>query len=355
MQPESMDLSDVAVVILNWNGRHFLEQFLPTVLKYSGNARIIIADNASSDDSIAYLQHHFSGIEIIQNTNNGGFAKGYNDALKQIDALFYVLLNSDIEVSPNWLVPLKNIMRDPAIAGVQPKVLSHQIKDQFEHAGAAGGFLDRDYFPFCRGRIFDQFETDEGQYDYPVEVFWATGACLFIRSEAFHQVGGFDEAFFAHMEEIDLCWRLKSLGYSFYSEPASLVYHVGGGTLPYLSPRKSYLNFRNSLFMLIKNHQGFLVFKLLYRLGLDGIAALRFLLRGEWTHVASVWNAHMAVYQRLPELLKQRELIQKTRTNYNRNGLYRGSIIIDRYFRGIKRFSQLNQRLFIKNERAANS
>jgi hypothetical protein len=355
MQPESMDLSDVAVVILNWNGCHFLEQFLPTVLTHSGNARIVIADNASTDDSLVYIQENFPGIEVIQNASNGGFAKGYNDALKQIDARFYVLLNSDIEVTSDWLIPLKKIMSDSAIAGVQPKVLSHQIKNQFEHAGASGGFLDRDYFPFCRGRIFDQFETDKGQYDYPMEVFWATGACLFIRSEAFHEVGGFDEAFFAHMEEIDLCWRLKSLGYSFYTEPSSVVYHVGGGTLPYLSPRKSYLNFRNSLFMLIKNHQGILIFKLFFRLGLDGIAALRFLLRGEWAHVASVWNAHMAVYRRLPELLKQREAIQKMRTNYNRNGLYLGSIIMDRYFRGIRCFSQLNQRLFIKKEHAANS
>jgi GT2 family glycosyltransferase len=341
-------LKDIAVVILNWNGRKYLERFLPNVVTCSGDARIVVADNASTDDSLSFLRDHYPNIEIISNASNGGFAKGYNDALMQIESEYYVLLNSDIEVTKNWLEPLRLMLNDPSIAGVQPKVLSYDNKQQFEHAGAAGGFIDRDYFPFCRGRIFDKFEDDHGQYDHATEVFWATGACLMIRSSVFREAGGFDEAFFAHMEEIDLCWRLKLRGYAFYVEPKSIIYHVGGGTLPYLSPQKSYLNFRNSLFMLIKNHQGFLPTKLFYRLCLDGIAAIRFLLLGEWKHLASVWNAHMAVYRRLPTLLKQRREIKVTANAFNRTGLFKGSIIWARYFKGIATFSALNQRLFVK-------
>lgn len=339
-------MNNVAIVILNWNGKKFLEQFLEKVIAYSGDCRIVVADNASTDDSLEYVLNTFPQLEIVINDENGGFAKGYNDALKQIDAEFYLLLNSDIEVTPNWVEPLLEKMEDLSIAGCQPKVLSYFNKNQFEHAGASGGYLDRNYFPFCRGRILEQFETDKGQYDGETEVFWATGAAMLIRSKLFHEAGGFDEYFFAHMEEIDLCWRLKKQGYRFMAVPSSVIYHVGGGTLAYNSPKKLYLNFRNSLFMIVKNHQGILFFKLTYRMLLDGVAAIRFLIRGEFKNFSSVFNAHMAMYYRLGILLEQRKQIKKQSTIFNEKGLYRGSILWARYFKGITKFKDLNQRLF---------
>ena len=344
----SVSYSSVAIVILNWNGKAYLEQFLPSVIRFSKDARIIVADNGSTDESIAFLKSTYPNIELIQNADNGGFAKGYNDALKQLKSDYYLLLNSDIEVTENWLEPLLERMKDPQVAGCQPKIRSYHHPSSFEHAGASGGFLDRNYYPFCRGRIVDQVEIDNGQYDQITEVFWATGAALLIRADLFHEVGGFDEAFFAHMEEIDLCWRIKKLGYSFYVVPSSVIFHVGGGTLPYLSPKKSFLNFRNSLFMLVKNHPGWLIPKLFWRMKLDGIAAVRFLLRGEFAHVGSVWNAHMALYKRFPTLLRQRKSILKSVKDENMNGLYTGSVLWARYFKAIGRFSELNQRLFIR-------
>lgn len=338
-------MNEIAIVILNWNGKHFLEQFLPSVTEYSGNARIILADNASTDDSINFVKNSYPKIEIVVNNENRGFAGGYNEALKHIDSKFYLLLNSDIEVTEDWLIPLLEEMKDPKVAGCQPKILSYHNKSMFEHAGASGGYLDRDYFPFCRGRIFDRFEQDEGQYDGETEIFWATGAALLIRSEVFHQAEGFDEAFFAHMEEIDLCWRIKKLGYKFKVCPKSSIYHVGGGTLPYLSPRKTYLNFRNSLFMIVKNHEGLLFPKLFWRMTLDGIAGIRFLVRMEWKHLAAVFNAHMAMYKRLPTLLKQRRALKVLQTKFDTSGLYSGSILWARYFKGVTKFTQLNQRL----------
>jgi len=339
-------VKSLAIVILNWNGKHFLEKFLPSVCEFSGNAKIIVADNASTDDSVDYIRRCFPGIQLIINESNGGFAKGYNDALKHVESDYYLLLNSDIEVTPNWTLPLLKTMENPSVAGCQPKVLSYHDKTMFEHAGASGGMLDRNYYPFCRGRIFDKFEHDEGQYNDVAEVFWATGAALLIRAELYHQVGGLDEAFFAHMEEIDLCWRIKKLGYSFKVAPSSTIYHVGGGTLPYLSPKKTYLNFRNSLYMLVKNHDGLLFPKLVHRLSLDGIAGIRFMLRGEWKHFASVFNAHMAMYKHLPALMKQRKEIKKQSKNFNASGLYRGSILWARYVQKVANYSDLDQRLF---------
>ncbi|MBI1836492.1 MAG: glycosyltransferase family 2 protein [Flavobacteriia bacterium] len=339
-------MKDIAIVILNWNGKNYLEKFLPKVIAYANDCRIILADNASTDESISFVNQNFPSVEIVINSSNGGFAKGYNDALKIINAKYYLLLNSDIEVTENWIKPLYNSIQDPKIAGCQPKVLSYSNPDLFEHAGASGGFLDRNYFPFCRGRIFEKFEKDQGQYDSEIEIFWATGAALLIKAELFHLAGGFDEAFFAHMEEIDLCWRLKKQGYSFKVVPASKIYHVGGGTLPYLSPRKSYLNFRNSLFMIIKNHQGLLLPKLMYRMLLDGVAAIRFLIRGEFKHFASVFNAHVATYKRIQPLLKQRKEIKKTTQVFNATGLYNASILWARYFKKIEKFSELNKRFF---------
>lgn len=338
--------SDVAVVILNWNGQKFLEDFLPSVIKYSSDARIIVADNASTDDSVSYLKSNFPAVEIIQNESNGGFAKGYNEALQHVDSKYYVLLNSDIEVTENWLEPLLQMMQDPTVAGCQPKVRSFHKKEYLEHAGAAGGFIDTNYFPFCRGRIFETVEKDEHQYDYPLEVFWATGACLMIRSESFHQVGGFDEDFFAHMEEIDLCWRLKLLGQKFMIAPDSTVYHVGGGTLPYSSPRKTYLNFRNSLFMIIKNHKGWLFPKLFWRMSIDGVGGFRFLMKGEFSQLAAVFNAHMAMYGNLGKFLKKRRAIQRNTANANLAGLFSGNILWNFYIKGVKNYADLNQRLF---------
>ena len=341
-----INLNSLAIVILNWNGKKYLEQFLPSVINYTQGASVIVADNASTDESVSFVQENFPSVTIIQNEENGGFAKGYNDALKQVEAEFYLLLNSDIEVTNNWLLPLMDVMNDETVAGCQPKILSFSNKNQFEHAGASGGFLDRNYYPFCRGRIVDKFEDDEGQYDNITEVFWATGAALLIRSKLFHEAGGFDEYFFAHMEEIDLCWRIKKLGYRFLVVPESVIYHIGGGTLPYLSPKKSYLNFRNSLFMIVKNHDGFLFFKLFYRLKLDGIAGVRFFVRGEWQHLLSVLKAHFSMYRHLPYLLKERRAIAKNSMRFNKTGLYEGSILWARYFKGITRFRDLNQRLF---------
>ena len=339
-------MNNVAIVILNWNGKKHLENFLEKVFLYSGDCRIVLADNASTDDSIEYVIEKFPTIEIVINNENGGFSKGYNDALKSIEAEFYILLNSDIEVTPNWVTPLFETMKDKSIAGCQPKVLSYLNKTEFEHAGASGGYLDKNYYPFCRGRIFEKFEQDNGQYDGETEIFWATGAALMIRSSLFHQVGGFDSYFFAHMEEIDLCWRLKKQGYKFMAVPRSKIFHLGGGTLAYNSPRKLYLNFRNSLFMIVKNHEGILFFKLINRMILDGIAALRFIVKGEFKNFSSVFNAHVAMYYRLSTLLKQRKEIKAKSTQFNSKGLYKGSILWARYFKGITYFKDLNQRFF---------
>ncbi len=339
-------MNNVAIVILNWNGVNYLKQFLSKVVEYSGDCRIVLADNASTDDSVEFVLDNFPQVEIVINDENGGFSKGYNDALKLINSEFYILLNSDIEVTPDWVLPLYETMRDPLVAGCQPKVLSYIERNLFEHAGASGGYLDKNYFPFCRGRILEQFEKDEGQYDGEAEIFWATGAALMIRSELFHKVGGFDEYFFAHMEEIDLCWRLKKQGFRFMAIPSSTIYHVGGGTLAYNSPKKLYLNFRNSLFMIVKNHEGILFFKLIYRMTLDGIAAIRFLVRGEFKNFKSVFDAHMAMYYRLRILLQQRKEIKKSTTIFNSKGLYKGSILWARYFKGVIRFKDLNQRFF---------
>lgn len=339
-------MKDVAIVILNWNGKSFLEKFLKGVVKHSEDARIIVADNASTDDSLAYVRKNFPTVEILENAENGGFAKGYNDALKRVDSKFYLLLNSDIEVTENWLRPLYECIQDAEISGCQPKILSYHKQTDFEHAGASGGFIDRNYFPFCRGRIFSEIESDQGQYNEPAEIFWATGAAMMIKSELYHANGGFDEDFFAHMEEIDLCWRIKKSGGKFMIVPDSIVYHVGGGTLSYTSPRKVYLNFRNNLMMLIKNHEGLLFPKLFWRMSLDGIAAVRFLFAGEFKNFGAVFRSHMYQYANLSKLLKKRSQIRKKSTGFNPRGMYNGSIIWSFYVKGVKRFSDLNQRLF---------
>jgi GT2 family glycosyltransferase len=337
-----------AVVILNYNGRAYLEKFLPTVISCSPDATVYVADNCSTDDSVIYLQENFKSVELIINEENGGFAKGYNDALKHVEAEYYVLLNSDIEVTPGWIKPCIDLLeKDNTIAAVQPKILAYNAKDRFEHAGAAGGFLDKDFYPFCRGRIFDQTELDQNQYNEDQEVFWATGACLFIRAEKYHEVGGLDEDFFAHMEEIDLCWRLKSRGNKIYYCAQSHIYHVGGGTLSYQNPKKTYLNFRNSLFMLTKNYDGILFFKVLKRLFLDGLAATLFILKFQFKHFAAVFNAHMAYYGKLRTFLKKRKAEKVAGRIKITTGLYKKSIVFGSFLFGKKSFQDLDQNDFL--------
>ena len=335
----------VAVVILNWNGKKFLEKFLPSILANNpANSQIVVADNASTDDSVSFLTSNYPQVTIIQNTANGGFAKGYNDALKHVNAEYYVLLNSDVEVTPHWIEPLIKLMDDDiSIAACQPKIKNYNKKKYFEYAGSAGGFIDKYGYPFCRGRILENIEEDEGQYNDTREVFWATGACLFIRAKYFHQAGGFDEDFFAHMEEIDLCWRLKNFGYKIMYCADSEVYHVGGGTLNKTSSYKTFLNFRNNLLMILKNHPpGYLYLKLLTRFLLDGIAGLKFLFSGKFSHFTAVIKAHFSFYASFGKTLKKRKLLQMQIKKYTTTAVYLHSIIADFYLRNKKTFKEID-------------
>jgi len=305
----------IAIVILNWNGEKLFNQFLPSVIENSSgdNIEIIVADNGSSDQSIAFLEKNFPSIGILNLGENYGFAEGYNRALKDIDADFFVLLNSDVKVSKNWIDPCISLFNsDKMIAAIQPKILSYNEPDNFEYAGAAGGFIDKFGYPFCRGRILNKLEKDKGQYNQTSPIFWASGACMFVRATAFYEVGGLDGDFWAHMEEIDLCWRLKNSAYKISYQPASVVFHLGGGTLSYGSPRKIYLNFRNNLFMLFKNlpkHQFKRIF--LTRMVLDGVAAVKFILGFNFREFWAVVKAHAAFYRKLSILVKKRKETQK--------------------------------------------
>ncbi len=334
----------VAVVILNWNGRNFLEKFLPSVVSYSTGAEVIIADNNSTDDSIKFLQQHYPHLRLIINKENAGFAGGYNKALAQVDAEYYVLLNSDIEVTDNWVMPIIEEMdKDSSIGAAQPKLLSYYKRDEFEYAGASGGFIDKYGYPFCRGRIFANLEKDQGQYNSIKEVFWATGAAMFVRAEAYHKLGGLDEDFFAHMEEIDFCWRLKLNGYKIMSIPLTSVFHVGGGTLPKNSSQKTYLNFRNNFSLLFKNlPKDRLIKTFIARLVLDGIAGLRFLLEGNYKDTWAVIRAHFYFYRHLNALLKKRKgkEIQPVSTMYNKN------IVFQHFLFHKNKFSELDSKDF---------
>ena len=339
-------MSKVAVVILNYNGRKFLEQFLPTVIASCDPAlaEVVVADNASTDDSVAFMRERFPDIRLIENGSNGGFATGYNLALQQVDAQYYVLLNSDIEVPMGWIEPVVALMdADPQIAACQPKILSYHQKEKFEYAGACGGFIDKYGYPFCRGRVFQQLETDEGQYDTPMEVFWATGACMFVRADLYHRIGGLDDSFFAHMEEIDLCWRLKNAGYKVFCCPQSKVYHIGGGTLPKNSPRKTYLNFRNNLSLLEKNlPEGRVRRTISYRILLDWVAAFKFLFEGCGKDFCMVFKAHWDFYKRLKTLRQ----VRKSYAHRQVSCVYQRNIVFDSILRRKKKYSDLNEKDF---------
>ena len=340
---------EVAVVILNYNGEKHLENFLPSVIEYSKESTIWVIDNCSTDESVNFLKSQYPQIKLLINEENGGFAKGYNDGLKKIKADYYVLLNSDIEVTPNWVQACIDVLEsDSSIAALQPKILAYKNRGLFEHAGAGGGFIDKNFYPFCRGRIFDLVEKDSSQYDDNIETFWASGACLFIRANLYHEMGGLDEDFFAHMEEIDLCWRLKRRNHKIYYCGSSIVYHLGGGTLAYKNPKKTYLNFRNSLFMIYKNYEGPLFIKLFSRMFLDGAAALIFILKFQFSHFFAVFKAHMAFYANLKKLNSKRKLLKKTSTQYNSIGTYKGNIIFDKFLKGVKHFDELKTSYFQK-------
>lgn len=340
-----MTESKVAVVILNWNGKSFLEKFLPSVTEFSKTHQVIVADNNSSDESISFLKQNYPSIKIINNPSNDGFARGYNIALKQVKAEYYILLNSDVEVTENWINPIIELMdSNPEIGACQPKILDYNNKNKFEYAGACGGFIDKYGYPFCRGRVFNVLENDNHQYDTAMEVFWATGACMFVRAEAFWKVGGFDEDYFAHMEEIDVCWRMKNIGYKIFVQPKSVIYHVGGGTLNKLSPRKTYLNFRNNLITVTKNaYSPFLILKILYRMILDGVAGLKFLVEGNGAHCISVIKAHFSFYKMLPSTLKKRkQLKQLPGFKFATVGVYDKNIVYMHFIKGKKKYSELN-------------
>ncbi|MCT4582076.1 MAG: glycosyltransferase family 2 protein [Flavobacteriales bacterium] len=317
----------IIVAILNYNGKQWLEKFLPTVVSKSKEAEIVVIDNASTDDSITFLKQFFPKIQLVINKENHGFAGGYNEGLKSLEADYFILLNSDVEVTDNWIMPVIDALeQDQDIAAAQPKVLAYNNKSHFEHAGAAGGMMDQYGYPFCRGRIFNYTEQDQGQFDAPTEIFWATGACLFIRANVFKEQGGFDANYFAHMEEIDLCWRIKNSGKKILYLPNSTVYHVGGGTLDYMSPFKTYLNFRNSLYTLHKNYDGFLPLVIFIRLVLDGIAGIKFLFGGEFKNIWSIIKSHFHYYKHIPQLNKQRRALPQKKYS-QLVGVYNKSIV----------------------------
>ncbi|WP_026451952.1 glycosyltransferase family 2 protein [Aequorivita capsosiphonis] len=299
----------VAVVILNWNGKGLLEKFLPAVVEFSKEATVYVADNASRDDSVSFISKSFPSVKIIQNKVNGGYAKGYNDALKSLSETIFVLLNSDVEVTENWLQPvLSEFSKDNSVVAAQPKILDFKNKEYFEYAGAAGGFVDKYGYPYCRGRIFNTLEKDTGQYNGITEIFWASGACLFVKSEAFWSAGGLDEDYFAHQEEIDLCWRMKSKGGKILYIGNSEIYHVGGATLDSLNPKKTFYNFRNSLLNLLKNVGGVKAFSAIFmRMVLDGVAAVQFLFQGKPKHFAAIGKAHLSFYSLMPKFNRKRK------------------------------------------------
>ena len=328
----------IAVVILNWNGEVLLERYLPSVVKYSQDADIYVVDNASTDDSVSFVKKNYPSIKVIRNSENGGFAKGYNHGLKHVNADIYCLLNSDVEVSENWILPIKKLFAENSKAAiVQPKILDLMQKDHFEYAGAAGGFIDQLGYPFCRGRIFQSLEKDEGQYDDTSEIFWATGACMFIKSNVFWKLEGFDESYFAHQEEVDLCWRAKNKGHKVFYVGDSHVYHLGGSTLSNMNPKKTFLNFRNSLFSITKNLPRRKAFPILFiRLMLDAVAAIRFVFQMKFKHCWAILRAHLSFYKHFGKMYRKRE-----KANFILNYYHTKSIVWSHFVHHIKNFNVL--------------
>ncbi len=336
------NLPSVAIVILNWNGKNFLEKFLPSVMATTyKNFFVVVGDNASTDESISFLERNYPRVEIIKNEINEGFARGYNLVLQEVNADYYVLLNSDVEVTAGWLQPIISLMQnDKMIAACQPKILQYGKPENFEYAGASGGWIDRFGYPFARGRVFDFCETDIGQYNDAVPCFWATGAALVIRSHLYHETGGLDEFFFAHQEEIDLCWRLQNAGYTIYVQPASVVYHVGGGTLPKSSSHKTYLNFRNNLVLLYKNMPSANKIAVLsLRFFLDGIAAIKELLTGKAGLFLAIVKAWLHFVKWILFSKKDSNTIKKDFKSLP--GTYDGAVVWDYYIKKKKTFSAI--------------
>ncbi|WP_445749274.1 glycosyltransferase family 2 protein [Polaribacter sp.] len=330
----------IAIVILNWNGKKLLETFLPSIVNFSSEkAEIVVADNASTDDSISFVKKHFPSVNIIENGVNGGYAKGYNDALQAVEADIYCLINSDVEVTENWLSPVIDVFeKEKNIAIIQPKILDYKEKTSFEYAGAGGGFIDFFGYPYCRGRVFNSLEKDAHQFDDTAEIFWASGACFFIRSEIFHKLNGFDEDYFAHQEEIDLCWRTNNLGFDIKYVGTSTVFHIGGATLQETNPHKTYLNFRNSLLNVVKNvPKKWFIIVVFSRLILDGIAGIKFLLELRPIHTFAILKAHLSFYKNLPLFLKKRRKIIKKQTYF-----IHISIVWQYFVLGRKRFQDLD-------------
>ncbi len=339
-------MEKVAVAILNWNGHELLKKFLPSVVEYSNinNVSIYVIDNGSTDGSITFLKSYYPNVKIVLLAQNYGFAGGYNKGLEKIKAEYYVLLNSDIEVTKGWLEPmLEALENNKNIAACQPKLKSYFNRDEFEYAGAAGGFIDKYGFAFCRGRLFNVYEKDTEQYNTKSDIFWATGACLFIRSEIYFNVGGLDNDFFAHMEEIDLCWRILSRGYKIVYEPKSEVFHLGGATLSKTNPHKTFLNFRNNLFLLYKNLPENKLFNVLFiRFLLDGVAAFKFLLSFEFRNFWAVFVAHIQFYLSINKLKhKRKNNLAQTNTILH-STIYNKSIVADFFLHKIKYFSDLH-------------
>ncbi len=336
------DEKKVAVVILSWNGKKYLEQFLPSVIQFTSPqlCEIIVADNCSTDGSVEFVKTNYPNIRIIQNTRNGGYAGGYNDALKQVNTKYFVLLNQDVEVTENWVEKVIAVMEaDERIAAAQPKLRAFHDREYFEYAGGAGGYLDKFSYAFCRGRLFDTMEKDEGQYDDVKEIFWASGACLFVRSDIYNKAGGLDEDFFAHQEEIDLCWRINSMNYKIVCVPQSVIYHVGGGSLSYGNPRKTYLNFRNNLMMMFKNlPASTLIWKLFLRMILDGLAAVNTVVKTKrFAELKAILKAHFSFYASIPLLLEKRRTI----AHKSSAKLFATSIVWAYFVRGKKTFKEL--------------
>ncbi len=338
-------MKKVAVVILNWNGKELMKQFLPSVIAHSPAdiADVIVADNGSTDGSTAFLAEYFPMVRALAFDRNYGFAEGYNLAVATIDTEYTVLLNSDVEVTHNWLVrPLELLDRDPELAAVQPKIRAYRDKMSFEYAGACGGYMDKYGYPFCRGRILNTVEKDYGQYDETAPVFWVSGACMIIRTAIYQEAGGLDPLFFAHQEEIDLCWRLRNRGYHLLCEPSSVVYHVGGATLKIEHPRKTFLNYRNNLLMLYKNLPDTQMASVMrVRFWLDYLAGIHYLLKGNWKNAKAVYQARKAFYALRQNYAGSRRWNPDKTVAGQSEEIYPGSIVIAYYLKGKKRFCDL--------------